>query len=147
MAGNADSVRSIHARLLGEDGTILLGDESSGAAQALIGELAAPGFRVRMIGAGGFEGTFEGAEGFTSGWMDFLDAFEGLRIITEEMFESGDAVVDLVRLSARTARGGVLLSTESAAVWHFSEGKLVEVEFHLDREEALRSAGIEPNPD
>jgi len=120
---------------MGEDGTILLG------------ELAAPGFRVRMIGAGGFEGTFEGAEGFTSGWLDFLDAFEGLRIIAEEMFESGDTVVDLVRLSARTARGGVPLSTESAAVWHFSEGKLVEVEFHLDREEALRSAGIEPAPD
>jgi hypothetical protein len=35
------------------------------------------------------------------------------------------------------------MSNEAAAVWRFSGGKLAEVEFHLDRDEALRSAGAE----
>ena len=60
------------------------------------------------------------------------------------MIEVGDAVVDLVTLDGRIARGGGALSTEAAAVWRFSGEKLAEVEFHLDRAEALRSAGAEP---
>ena len=143
MAGNADTVRQIHARLLGEDGTILLGDERGGA-QALIAKLAAPGFRVKMVGAGGFAGTFEGAEGFTSGWLDFLEGFEGVRIVGSEIIELGDTIVDLVTLEVRVARGDVPMSNEAAAVWRFSGDKLAEVEFHLDRDEALRSAGAEP---
>jgi hypothetical protein len=141
VAGNADTVREIHAGLLGEDGTILLGDQS--AAQALISELAAPGFSVKMVGAGGFAGTFEGPEGFTRGWLDFIEGFENVRIVGSELIELGDTVVDLVTLDVRVARGDVPLSTDAAAVWRFSGDRLAGVEFHLDREEALRSAGAE----
>jgi hypothetical protein len=53
-------------------------------------------------------------------------------------------VIDFVRQTAITARGGVPVETLGAGVWRFREGRLAQVEFHLDREEALRSAGLDP---
>jgi hypothetical protein len=37
----------------------------------------------------------------------------------------------------------VEIETAGAAVWHVRGGRLHRVEFHLDREAALRAAGLE----
>jgi ketosteroid isomerase-like protein len=45
-----------------------------------------------------------------------------------------------VRQIGTTRHGGVEIAQPSAAVWKFRDGRLVRLEFHLDREEAMASA-------
>jgi ketosteroid isomerase-like protein len=52
--------------------------------------------------------------------------------------------VSLVKITGRTQTGGVELSQPAAAVWTVRGGKLARAEFHLDRERALRAAGLDP---
>ncbi len=44
----------------------------------------------------------------------------------------------------RTKTGGVEVEAPGAAVWTVVDGRVRRVEFHLDREAALRSAGLDP---
>ena len=54
--------------------------------------------------------------------------------------EIGDNVLTLARQIGTTRHGGVELEQPSAAVWKFRDGKIVRVEFHLDRDLAQASA-------
>jgi ketosteroid isomerase-like protein len=51
-------------------------------------------------------------------------------------------VVSLVAMSGRTKTGGVDVEAAAAAVWTVVDGRLQRVEFHLDRESAIRAAGL-----
>jgi hypothetical protein len=112
--------------------------------------LAAPDFDVVMVGAEynprqpqAFVGS--GPEGFTRVWEEWTSVFERFRIEIEETRPAGEEkVVMLVTLVGRTQTGGVDISQPAAAVWTVWDGKLTRVEFHLDRERALKSAGLEP---
>ena len=53
-------------------------------------------------------------------------------------------MVSLVRLCGKTKTGGVDVEAAAAAVWTVVDGRLDRVEFHLDREAALRAAGLDP---
>lgn len=143
MAGNVATLRVIHEVLIGEDGTIPA--ESPEQVLQTLRELAEPEFECRMIGPDGqFQIEVKGPEGFLSAWGDWTSPFEDFRIEVEDVFEAGEAVVDFVRQTARIRRGGVPIETRGAGVWTFRNGRLAKVEFHLDREAALRSAGVEP---
>ena len=60
------------------------------------------------------------------------------------MIDAGERVVSLVRQVGKTKTGGVDVEASAAAVWTVRDGKLKRVEFHLDREAALRAAGLSP---
>jgi hypothetical protein len=80
---------------------------------------------------------FAGPEGFRDTWMDWLQAWQSYRIYHDDLFEKGDSVVLLTRLHGVTKRGGVELQQEAAAVFRFEGDEVVEIEFNLDREDAL----------
>jgi ketosteroid isomerase-like protein len=142
-------VRATHAVLMAEDGTIRIGDPTTEERiVAHFREVAEPEFECVMVGPDqSFRNVTRGAEGFLHAFADWFSPFDEFRIVVEETFDAGDdQVVDLVHQTGKTTRGGVEVETEGAAVWSFRGRALHRVEFHLDREAALRSAGLGEDP-
>jgi ketosteroid isomerase-like protein len=144
VARNLETVKGIHDVLLGEAG--LIGGEDDAAERIVdhFREVAEPDFECVMVAPDqAFRTTMQGAEGFLSSWADWLSPFHDFKIVVEGLQEvDPDTVMDFVRLTARTDRGGVPVETKGAGVWRFRHGRLHRVEFHLDREVARRSAGL-----
>jgi ketosteroid isomerase-like protein len=107
-------------------------------------EVAEPAFEVVMVGPDYVPQRLEltGPNGFREAWEDWTSPFESFRIEVEEVLDAGDKVVSLVRQVGRTKTGGVEIESSAAAVWTIRGGKLQRVEFHLDRDAALRAAGV-----
>ena len=105
---------------------------------------AAEDFTVTMDG-GAMTTTYHGREGFLAGWSDFVEPFETIRIEPEEMIDSPDpaCVVEFVRLRSRPRGTPAEIVQEAAAVWRTRGSRIVAVEFHMSRDAALRSGGVE----
>jgi ketosteroid isomerase-like protein len=84
-----------------------------------------------------------GLEGFDEAWRDYGETFEELRIEVEEIRESADHIVSFANQVATTRHGGVEISQPSALVFTFADGLITGIEFHIDRDAALRAAGLE----
>jgi ketosteroid isomerase-like protein len=144
---NVELVRRIQDVLGTDDVVAALDDEERDReVREAFAELAEPGFEVVMAGPDYLPRTAQGTgpEGFTAVWTDWASAFASFRIEVEDMIDAGEKVVSLVRLHARTRTDEVPIEEAAAAVWTLRSGKLARVEFHLDRELALRSAGLDP---
>lgn len=116
--------------------------------RAQLMQLVEPDFDVTMVAtptAGGARVERKGVEGFREVWLDWTAAFESFQIELEDMIEAGDQVVSLVHQRGVTKTGGVAIETPAAAVWTVSGERIRAVEFHLDRDSALRSAGVDPD--
>ena len=120
-------------------------DEATLRVVEVLAELAEPGFEVAMIGPAYSSAVIEasGLEGFRAAWLEWTSAFESYRIDLERMIDAGDRVVSLVNMVGRTKTGGVEVEAPGAAVWTVVDGRVRQVEFHLDRDAALRSAGLD----
>ena len=121
------------------------GLDSDAMADALVATVepyADESFRCHMMETGGV--TWEGLRGLRAGWRDFLEGFDFLRIVPEEMRENdaGDTVVEFVRLESRPKGTPATLVQPAAAVWRFRDGRVTDVEFHINRDAALRAAGL-----
>jgi ketosteroid isomerase-like protein len=120
-------------------------DETDRRIRQTLAELAQPDFEVAMVGPGYLPESLDriGFEGFRDAWVDWTSPFESFRIEIERVIDAGDCVVSLVRQAGKTKTGGVDIEAAAAAVWTIRDGKLTRVEFHLDREAALRAAGLD----
>jgi ketosteroid isomerase-like protein len=98
---------------------------------------------VEMVGDRQFRRARHGVEGFIDGWRDWAETFESFRVEIDDVLESGPHLVTLVRQIGRPRGTAAEMQNEGAGVWTFDGERLVRVEFHLDREMALRSAGID----
>jgi ketosteroid isomerase-like protein len=139
----AELVRRLRAGFSDEGGFEGLdGQAMADAFVATIEPYADETFTCHMLGAG--DAVWEGLEGLRAGWRDFLEGFDFLRIVPGELRESdaGDVVVDFVRMECRPRGTQAQLDQPAAAVWRFQDGRLTAVEFHIDRDAALRSAGL-----
>lgn len=87
---------------------------------------------------------FEGIEGLAAAWGDYGEAFEEVRAELDEVLESENHVVILVNQVAITRHDGVQITQPSAMVLEFAGDRVQRLEFPLDREVALRAAGLEP---
>ena len=143
MGGNRATLDAIHEVLIGTGG--LIPAESPEQVLEVLREVSEPDFVCRMVGPDGqFVAEERGPEGFLAAWGDWISPFEEFRIEVERTIDAGEHLVDLVRQTALTTRGGVPVETTGAGVWTFREGRLARAEFHLDRAEALRAAGLDP---
>ena len=107
--------------------------------------LFADDFAVRFLSsAAGTQGRIEGRglEGLNAIWAEWLTPWKTYRIEAERFIDGGDAVVVFARVEARTTRDGVLMQHAPAAVWSFRDGKVVDITFYLEREEALEAVGL-----
>ena len=144
---NVRIVEEITASLGTEDVVAAMTDEHK--AQRVVetfDRLAERDFECVMMGPEYSPAEFRGRglEGFMRAWQAWVEPFESFRIDLGESLSAGDCVVTFVRMTGRTKLGGVEVDQDGAAVWHLRDGKLHKVEFHLDRERALKSAGLEP---
>ena len=89
-----------------------------------------------MVARNAERGT-EGPEGFREIWADWLEPWESYRIYYDDVVERDDRVIMLVRLRGVTKRDGVEMEHEAAGVFRFEGDEVVEMEFNLDREDAL----------
>src|SRR3954465_6595485 len=97
-----------------------------------------------VMDGGALTHEYQGLEGLREGWTDFLGAFETISITPEEARETpdGSAVAEFVRLRGRPLGTDGEIEQEGGAVWRVRDGRLSAVEFHLDRQAVLRSAGL-----
>ena len=112
---------------------------AEGGAGIESGDLIAQDAVVRFVAPGASaESSTSGPEGFREGWANWLEAWESFRIYFDDVFERGDSVVMFVRLRGVTKHGGVEMEEEAASVFRFEGDQVVELEFNLDREDALK---------
>jgi ketosteroid isomerase-like protein len=115
------------------------------ALREFLEQVAAPDFVCVMRGLPPTPPTTRpGLEGFDESWRDYGETFESLRIELEEFHDAPDHLVTFATQIATTRHGGVEIRQPSAMAFAFEGGLVKRVEFHLDRDEALRSAGIDP---
>ena len=75
--------------------------------------------------------------------MGELDAhFERFEIERLRYVDAGDSVVVFCRSSGRGRVSGVELEVESIHVWELRDGKVGRLVTYLDRDEALKAAGL-----
>jgi ketosteroid isomerase-like protein len=120
-------------------------EDTRRAALALLREHTSPDFVCTMAGPGGFSADFPGPEGFFEAWDDWLAPFESLSVEIEGMIDAGERCVFLVRQKAVPKGTTATVDNAGAAVLTVRSGKLSRIEFHLDRDEAMRSAGLQPS--
>ena len=70
------------------------------------------------------------------------DEWDDFRQEIEKSFDAGDRVVVFLNTHGRGRSSGVELRLQVAHVLCFRDGKCVENETYLDRDEALRAAGL-----
>ena len=122
---------------------VFTGDQSDFI--AAMSPLLDPAFECAFIASesSGFPTlSYEGAEGFVAGWREWLSPWESYRIEAEEFVDAGDEVVVLVRVQARTRRGGVEMEHAPGAVWTLEDGRVRRIEFYLERRQALTAARL-----
>jgi hypothetical protein len=125
--------------------TLVIDDDQLEALLGVLGEFAAPNVECAMVASEDIpEVAYEGLGGFRKAWTDWLGGFERVRFRFERVLESEDALV-MLATQIGTTRYDVELEQPSAMVTRFgASGKVERVEFHLDTDYALRSAGLDP---
>jgi len=137
--------RRIAEQMTHDDFVAALEDEEGFAARAAAFEpLVHPDFEVAMLGPEWLAQrlAYKGIDGYVQAWREWLEPYESYRAELEEYVDAGDNVVLLVRQFARTEVGSVAVEEEGAVVFAFEDGKLKRLEFHLDRERAMKAAGV-----
>jgi SnoaL-like protein len=108
-----------------------------------ISEIAHPDLETVMVAPAGDPTIRNGVAGYIALWTDWVGAFD--RFVLEEVDEprvNGDVVVNFVRQRGTLAGSEAEVVAEGAAVWFFRQGRLARIEFHLERDAALRAAGM-----
>ena len=68
--------------------------------------------------------------------------WEDLETTTEEFIDAGDAVVAVVHFRGRGRNSGIEVDARTYAVYTVRDGKTVDMEEFIEREEALKAAGL-----
>lgn len=147
MGAARDLLLGIREAMFAERGSAAVdGPDAARRFAEIVAASASPDFTVTMSG-GAMTTTYDGRDGFAAGWADFVAPFDSISIVPEQVRENdaGDCVVEFVHLVGRPKGTDAEIDQDAAAVWRVRDGRLVAVEFHMDRDAALRSGGIDPN--
>jgi ketosteroid isomerase-like protein len=75
--------------------------------------------------------------------QDWLDTFEGITSVTEELLDAGDdRVIAALHVTGRAKLSGVETELRYAVLYTLREGKIVRVREYATREDALKAAGL-----
>jgi ketosteroid isomerase-like protein len=89
---------------------------------------------------GAAEQSYVGVDGFRKLWLDWLEPWAEYHVGVEELVDSGDRVVALIRDRGRRADMDAEVELTAGSVWTINDGKIARVEF-CTREDALAAAG------
>ena len=86
--------------------------------------------------------TYRGHEGVRRFYAEVHDAWERYVWEPEELHDTGDLVVALVRARGRGRGSGLEVDRKAAMTWRLRDGRASELRFFRDREAALEAAGL-----
>ncbi len=137
------AARAVLQGLMGPAGDLGEMAEALPQLSAYVTEYAAPEFQCAMVPVPPTPPVvYDGVGGLQRAWDDWGETFTSLRAVLDDVRESESHIVLLVEQIGITRHGGVQVTQPSAMVWEFRGGQVVRAEFHLDRAEALRVAGL-----
>ena len=88
-------------------------------------------------------GEMHGPEAVRRYLQDWVDTFEGLTVVAEELLEVEDQrVVTVIRVSGRAKLSGIETELRLAVVNSVRDGKIVRGREYIDREQALEAEGL-----
>ncbi len=85
---------------------------------------------------------YEGHEGVRKWFHDSFGIWESVFLEVEEFIEVGDWTLVQLRARARGERSGAELEVPLTATHRFRDGRIVHDRVYLDRDEALKAAGL-----
>jgi ketosteroid isomerase-like protein len=87
--------------------------------------------------------TYYGLEGLREGWLGWLAAWDDFTTEAEEFISAGNGCfLVVVHLTGRGKESGVPIDAHAFNVVKLVEGKIVRLELHMQREDALEAAGL-----
>jgi ketosteroid isomerase-like protein len=99
---------------------------------------------VQLLIAESVGAEYLGADGIRRFFTDIEDAGPDFRIEVQRVQAIGDSnALAFVRVSSTGRASGIVTGAESANIYDFSEGKISRIRIFLDRDEALKAAGLE----
>jgi ketosteroid isomerase-like protein len=87
------------------------------------------------------EGTYYGLDGLVKHWNEWTEPWEDHRVQGEEFIPAGDKVLAVVRVAGRGRLSGVEVGQRIFHVYALRDGRIVELQEYLDRDEALEAVG------
>jgi ketosteroid isomerase-like protein len=87
-------------------------------------------------------GIYHGHEGLRTAWARWRGVWDDYSFEVEELTEIGDRVLSLTRIHARSKGQGVGTEVSAGEVLTVRDGRIVHFVNFLDREDALREAGL-----
>ena len=123
-------------------GTGLEGSQLIDLIEELLRERAHPEYETVMVPQDGPPLVYGGVDGFREAWTEWLSPWQEFRVEFEELIPVEDMVAMLVRQVGTTKHGGVEVATESGTVWWVVDGRVRRASFYIDREAALKAAGL-----
>jgi ketosteroid isomerase-like protein len=110
--------------------------------QATLEEIIAHDIELRATGRLPDAGTvIRGREAVKDWWTELLAALD-MRVEVDEYIDAGDAVVAVIRQTARGIASGVETTNRIVAVYRIRDGKLTRIDAYRNRREALEAAGL-----
>lgn len=143
---NVDLIRSVHPPS-GIDLSRQFNQDADPARFERLGSLVTPDFQVLggdLRGGLGLTTAGQGIDGLIAAWQDWLSPWQTYWSEVEEFVDAGEEhVLVLVRDHGRLRGSDSEVENISASVWTLRDGKIARIEFHLDRKQALKAAGLE----
>ncbi len=90
----------------------------------------------------GLSETARGVEAMVKATLEWVQAFDHLRVQAERFIDVGDSVVVFVRHTGNAKASGLPIEGEFADVMTLHEGCIIRVEQFRDRAEALETIGL-----
>jgi ketosteroid isomerase-like protein len=110
----------------------------------VLAEIMAPEFVWDMSHFTGWpeQQTYDGVEGAQTFLRDWTGAWDHWRIEVEEMRETGDQVLAILRQSGQSKATGMPLEMTFAQVFTVRDGRQARMEMYSEVEEAKRAVGL-----
>jgi len=89
------------------------------------------------------QGVYRGYEGMRKYFADNAESFDLYQVSHDEFRDLGDRLVAFGTVRARGKESGVEVTTPTAIVVTFRDGKMVRVQDYGERSEALKAVGLE----
>jgi ketosteroid isomerase-like protein len=87
-------------------------------------------------------GTYRGREEWRGYFTEIRTQFEEMTIEVEQVFESGDQVVELTKTRVRPKRTDAEFEIRKGQIWTIRQGKVVSMRIFPEPEKALQAAGL-----
>jgi ketosteroid isomerase-like protein len=84
-----------------------------------------------------------GHDEVVQGFLDYFEVWERIELRAEEYIDAGgEEVVVFFHEVAKGRKSGIVVETDTGTINTVRDGKIVRVRSYMDRDEALRAAGL-----